>query len=330
MDKKIANKMLSKKGVVAIGKGFKITDGQQTKNLAYICSVEKKVPAKYLNKKDVVPFEINGILTDVMETGKIKLQLNPILKHRPAPAGVSVGHYNITAGTLGIWVKKHDADDNKWYMLSNNHVLANVNAGVVSDPIVQPGTYDGGMVSEDTIATLSEFIPITFAEVPSDCKVASAISWFLNLISTIVLGRSTKLKPYANLDLENYVDCALALPLNQNDVDTSINDIGNHTGMTKKSILGMKVQKSGRTSGVTTGEVSQVDVTVAVDMGDGNTAIFSDQVIATGSMSSPGDSGSIVLDMEKNIVGLLFAGSDEVTVYNTIDRVIEALNIRFK
>ena len=76
-------------------------------------------------------------------------------KRRPCPGGVSVGHYQITAGTLGCWVKKND----QWMLLSNNHVLANVNQAKIGDPIYQPGVYDGG-TADDELGKLYEFVPI--------------------------------------------------------------------------------------------------------------------------------------------------------------------------
>ncbi len=48
-------------------------------------------------------------------------------------AGGSIGHYKITAGTLGGFVE----DDERYYMLSNNHVLANGNLCFGGDPILQ-------------------------------------------------------------------------------------------------------------------------------------------------------------------------------------------------
>ena len=90
--------------------------------------------------------------------------------------------------------------------------------------------------------------------------------------------------------------------------------------------LGMNVQKSGRTTGYTTGTIQQIDVTVNVQYGAGRVGQFTDQLIA-GDMSQGGDSGSAVLDMDNNIVGLLFAGSDTVTIMNRIQNVFTALNI---
>lgn len=317
---------MAKPGVVAVGKGFKVSGGKTTDTLCYICSVEKKLPAAMLKTKDMVPPQVEGIKTDVVETGKIKALADPTKRYRPAMPGISVGHYQITAGTLGLWVKKADDPSGEYYLLSNNHVLANVNKATVGDAILQPGAFDGGSLSTDTIAHLTEFVPIVFSQIPSECNIARLIVSLLNKLSG---KHRTKLSAYAETDYENYVDCALAKPVSQTDVDLSINGIGNHTGAIISSALGMQVQKSGRTTGVTKSEVLQVDVTVAVDMGDGNVALFADQIVTGGEMSSGGDSGSAILDMDKNITGLLFAGSDSATVYNPIERVVEALKIKF-
>jgi hypothetical protein len=65
----------------------------------------------------------------------------------------------ITAGTIGARVTK----DINVYVLSNNHVLANINQAKINDPILQPGAYDGGTLG-DAIATLTDFQEITFCD----------------------------------------------------------------------------------------------------------------------------------------------------------------------
>ncbi len=60
--------------------------------------------------------------------------------------------------------------------------------------------------------------------------------------------------------------------------------------------LSMRVRKSGRTTGVSTGEIVQVQVTADALLGQ-RTARFTDQVMA-GAMSQGGDSGSLVVDEE--------------------------------
>jgi len=46
-----------------------------------------------------------------------------------------------------------------------------------------------------------------------------------------------------------------------------------------------------------------------------------------GAMSAGGDSGSAVLDAEDFVVGLLFAGSDAVTIINPVQFVLDELGI---
>jgi len=71
---------------------------------------------------------------------------------------VSVGHFNITAGTLDCRIQIA-SDPGGEYILSNNHVLADTNAGLKGDDIMEPGPYDGGTAP---IARLEDFEPIQF------------------------------------------------------------------------------------------------------------------------------------------------------------------------
>jgi hypothetical protein len=89
--------------------------------------------------------------------------------------------------------------------------------------------------------------------------------------------------------------------------------------------LGMPVVKSGRTSGLTEGQVRQIDVTVNVRYGE-RQARYVNQIMVS-PFSQPGDSGSLVLGYERRAVGLLFAGSEHVTVVSPIDLVLAALNV---
>ena len=45
--------------------------------------------------------------------------------------------------------------------------------------------------------------------------------------------------------------------------------------------------------------------------------------------SAGGDSGSLVLDMRRNAIGLLFAGSSQVTILNPINAVLGSLQVEF-
>jgi hypothetical protein len=73
-------------------------------------------------------------------------------------------------------------------------------------------------------------------------------------------------------------------------------------------------------------KVRYVGATVRVNYGMVGDALFEDQLLA-GPMSRAGDSGAVVLGPGNKVVGLLFAGSEMVTVVNRIQNVLEALEV---
>lgn len=314
-------KLHEQANVIATGVGYKTTEGKKTSTLSIVCSVTKKLTAPQLSGKDLVPPTLDGIPTDVVETGPIRA-LSYTGRYRPAPGGVSIGHMNITAGTLGCLVKK----DGKKHILSNNHVLADSNNGQPGDYILQPGPYDGGEFPGDRIAKLEEFVPISFLEPepPGGCGTARALASLLNF-GAKVIGSKTRLQSVTIRQAENLVDAAIALPIEEKDVSDEILDIGKIKGVNEGAV-GMAVKKTGRTTEFTTGEILQVDVTVDVQYELGKIARFADQLMA-GAMSEGGDSGSAVLDTDNNLVGLLFAGSDTTTIFNRIQNVFSALGV---
>ena len=317
--KRKRKELMEKTNVVATGIGYKTVNGKKTDDLCIICSVERKIPKGKITKTDYIPATIEGIATDVNPTGLIYAFQDPAGRFRPAPGGVSIGHTDITAGTLGCLVKR----DGTVYILSNNHVLANSNDAAIGDPILQPGTADGGSLPDDQIARLSTFIPIEFSSL-SPCSTGRGIAAILNAIARLI-GSRTRMEPVRIAVEDNLVDAAIAQPINDDDVINEILNIGAISNITEGS-LGMSVKKSGRTTGLTTGEIQQIDATVNVSYGIGKIAVFTDQLIA-GPMSQGGDSGSAVLDTENNLVGLLFAGSNTSTIMNRIQNVFQLLNL---
>jgi len=314
--------LLARENVIATGVGYKVTDGHRTPTPAIVCSVTRKMPSASLSPAALVPRAIEGTETDVVETGRIRALQPPTGRFRPAPGGVSIGHRDITAGTLGCLVRRNG----ETFILSNNHVLANSNDAQVGDAILQPGPVDGGTIATDHIANLEAFVPIDYAvpEPPSDCGVAAGVIGFLNAVCRLI-GSQTRYRTVSIQQTTNLVDAAIARPLVPEDVKAEILGIGVIQG-TVPGTLGLSVKKSGRTTGVTTGEILQIDVTVDVQYGAGRVARFTDQLVA-GAMSQGGDSGSAVLDEQNRLTGLLFAGSDNTTIINRIEHVFVALGV---
>lgn len=318
------NSLLKLKNVVACGVGYKETDEGVTDKPAVVVSVSRKLPEAQLAATDLVPKEIGGVATDVVETGEFMAMLaasdtDPRRKWAPpVPPGVSIGHTKVTAGTLGCLVRRGDAV----YILSNNHVLANLNKASIGDQIIQPGRHDGG-TKDDVIATLADFVALDFGGEESRCDFASSTAKVLNFAAQAT-GSSHRLIPILETSGMNKVDAAIALPTDASTVSSEILHIGTPKGH-KNATLGMNVRKSGRTTGYTEGRIIQIEVTTQVTYG-GQTVHFQGQLMAS-AMSGAGDSGSAVLDGEGNVVGLLFAGSDVATLINPIGLVLQALNV---
>lgn len=222
---------------------------------------------------------------------------------RPAPGGISIGHYSISAGTLGcLATGRSSPRDNRMLALSNNHVLAALNAASAGDDVLQPGRSDGGTSPTHVVGLLERFVKIDFSS-------------------------------------PNYVDCATAW-VDENDVRRQLLYLPaggtpaffRVASTPKTATPGMTVGKSGRTTGLTVGRVTAVGVTVNVNMGDGRRALFQDQIAIQGlrgPFSSGGDSGSLAWEWNdtRAPVGLLFAGGGGTTFANRIDRVLNALDI---
>lgn len=317
--------LLDLPNVVGVGKGRKMVRGEATQDHSVVVLVSKKVPLENLTRSDLVPKNIGTFSTDVIEIGDIRF-LNRTKFIRPAPPGVSIGHYQISAGTFGAVVR--DRNSKELLILSNNHVLANSTDGndgraLIGDAILQPGPHDGGK-QDQLIGHLHRFMPLSREYSTSSCPQAASLEKFGNLcLQTLrpnyrmVLQRQS---PQGNL-----VDAALARPINPKVITSQIMDIGSVKGV-REAQVGMKLKKSGRSSGLNSAEVQVISTLIRVALSSQESVIFDDQII-TGPMASPGDSGALVLDNDNYAVGLLFAGSDSASVVNRIENVMELLNI---
>jgi len=303
--------------VVGVATGVKWKNSQPTGEPALLVLVVQKLTKDQVAKADMVPTKLQDMQTDVLAVGYPYAGGEPAeagiqtlaRRARPAKGGYSVGHKDITAGTVATCVydmlpggtvspPAHGIGiPPKYYILSNNHVLANSNAGKPGDAVLQPGPYDGGTNPADRIAALSRFIPIAMApQVP--------------------------LAQHNNL-----VDAAVAEG-QFHDLDREIYWVGCLRGWRQKAkvTVGTPVQKTGRTTNYTTGRITAINATIDVAYGGGRVARFRDQIVAT-NMSAPGDSGSLVSSLDNVAVGLLFAGSPVATIMNQIENVRSLLRV---
>jgi hypothetical protein len=316
--------IMSKPNVVGVGVGYKVRGDSETQSIGVTVFVEHKISRDGLDPESLIPPSVDGVPTDVVEVGELRALQMPTDRWRPAPGGVSIGHYRISAGTLGTVVR--DRATGTRLVLSNNHVLANSNDAQLGDAILQPGGADGGRVDSDTIATLERFVPISFSVDGGQCDIAAGYSYLGNAIAAI-LGSAHQVKSIqVSPQAANLIDAAVARPVYDEYVLDEILGIGVIEGM-RAGELGMPIRKSGRTTALTTGEITAIGATVNVNFGGGRIATFEGQFVA-GPMSQGGDSGSLVVAGDSpHAVGLLFAGSAQTTIFNPIQPVLDMLEI---
>ena len=257
-----------------------------------------------------LPSALEGIPVVAQVTGMLVAFSDPTKRQRPAPMGFSVGHPAITAGSIGARVA--DGSGNV-YVLSNNHVLANSNDASIGDAALQPGPYDGGTAPADQIGTLAAFNTIDFSGGDNTIDAAIARS------TTSDLGNATP------------TDDGYGAPSATIFGDAN----GDHVFDDEAALLGLNVQKYGRTTKLTHGQITGINATVTVcyEVFFGfciKAARFVDQlVIEPGTFSGGGDSGSLIVtdNGNKNPVALLFAGSSTQTIANRIDLVLNQFGV---
>ena len=316
--------LLARTNVVGVGTAYKVTHGQVTNELSVAVLVRDKKPQAALTAQEMVPAQLDGVKTDVVQVGYLRALQTRTDRWRPVPGGVSVGHYLITAGTFGAVVR--DRATGNRLILSNNHVLANSNGANAGDPILQPGPIDGGQNGPDVIAHLERFCPLQFLSQPGSCSIASSVAALANLAARLLSSKHRLQSMFTDMAATNHVDAAVARPVDEALLRDDILEIGVVSGTTPARLL-MPVRKSGRSTGLTTGEITVLDATVDVTYGENQTARFEGQIIS-GPMSAPGDSGSLLVAADSlQAVGLLFAGSDQSTIYNPIQEVLDCLGV---
>jgi len=288
--------------VLGIGFGPPTRDGRRLDEPSCVVFVAHKIPLANLAPEDVVPrtLDIQGteVETDVVETGRF-YAYEYAEQERPATGGISVGHFKITAGTLGCLVK--DVRNNgQLSILSNNHVLANENNCLVGDPIHQPGPLDADPTAGTRIGKLSRWINLKYdgsynsvdaaiATPDNDCLIYDDMK--------SAMTRPTVAQPAVGLLFGGSDAVTLLNPIGDVAADLGIEMV---YGAAARSLLteadvrppGAPVHKTGRTTEYTTGRVTAIDQIVRVAYNSG-VATF-DGVISTTPMSRPGDSGSVV------------------------------------
>jgi hypothetical protein len=206
------------------------------------------------------------------------------------------------SGTLGALVEDPGKRE---YILSNNHVLAKSDHAAVGDTIIQPGLIDnnctplGESSGVQPVASLTGWLPLRSRLTNVDAAIAQVTSRVVDPAGNILeLGG-------------RQADGTLAA------APPGISSTG---GRGETATLDLTVAKSGRTTGLTCGGISAVDLDVTVDYyldcaetRPYLTKTFTHQLGLSGNQfSDSGDSGALVVDAANaEPVGLYFAGGTD-------------------
>lgn len=273
--------------------------GYEEQEDGLIVFVSTKQPEDELHPTDIVSSDLAKDVIDVQygeERDAFEAQQHKG-RHRPCVAGVSEMNERGTACTAGFLARVSDpsaphtvSDDSleegDLVRAGNNHCLARVNSASIGETVIQPSPMDYG-TQNDRVGRLVRYVPIEDgATVDIAARSAS----------------EDELRTIHNLDEE--------IPRGKN----------------YNPRTGTRCTKSGRTTGVTEGEILATHATIRVNYGDA-TYTFDDQIVGD-VPSQGGDSSSPVVTSEDGeMVGVLYAGSDEVSIWNRIENVESELGI---
>jgi hypothetical protein len=280
--------------------------------------VREKLPESELASDALVRERVAHPQTDVVELGELRFEdcteqreIEPAAagrkdRHRPVPAGVSEMHAAGGAATGGplarvdhtdaemaTWADRDGDLDGAYVRLSNQHVYGQAGNARFGAAIRQPSAIDGGS-SKDRVGQYIGSVP---------------------------------LQDGARVDV-----AARTLGNGIEDERRAPHELGPTYGTRVRrgdyaALMGATLTKSGRTTGVTEGDVLATGASVSVRYSQDRAIRFHDQIITT-DMSRGGDSGSPVYALASGaLVGLLFAGSDTATLVNRIGVVESELGV---
>ena len=244
--------------------------------------VRTKLSRRDLMERELIPQEIDGVPTDIIEIDEITAAFP-----RPIPSGLSGGHHGTAGGTLGCLVSR--SGSNGTFILSNNHVLANVNRpGPSPVRIVEPGAPVGS--GNPPIAQLTDHEPIVFGGAP------------------------------------NEIDAAIAELTDPAAMTPDIKNIGRVNPVPIAPAVLMSVRKHGARTLETAGIIEDIAADVPNIYPGVGSARFHRQIAVrrVGPVfARRGDSGALVVEAQTlRPVGLLFAVGTPLTFCNPIDKVL--------
>lgn len=251
--------------------------GENKGQPSIVVFVEQKVPDEELDEGERVPDQLNGVPTDVVETGKFTPEASGPARYerlRPMTGGSSVGHPDKNAS--GSSSALFEDSTGTHVLLTNRHVAAIQDQDSTGDNFLQPSVpHSDTNTAIGTVKELGAWTP------GGESTTDSAL-----------------------------IDVSTAA--SNGDVSTRMLGAGDLAGF-ESGQIGDRHANNGLTTGLTSAELNAYDTLVSVDYGW--TTITYSEVLAYDSFTDDGDSGSLTFRVDPGTgdvygVGLHFAGSD--------------------
>ncbi len=287
--------LLDRPGVLGVAAGPRMRNGKTTNEISVQVFVERKLPEERLAAHELLPAKVAGFEKEQVRTDVIEIT-PPVAeqdttRYRPVPGGCSIGpEASVSAGTLGGYAC--DNTDSRVVLLSNNHVISNLDTMPARGRIVQPGRLDGGTLPADVIGTLKRHIALSTIANPPPPGVNPPVSAVDAAIGTIDVARTD-----------------------------NVLQIGNAIYELQAPAIGQGVQKRGRTTTLTNNAtVFSVNGTFNITYRNqtrlGRVAnTFVNRSTNGNPFGAAGDSGSLVFNQRRGqlngtfpVLGLHFAG----------------------
>lgn len=284
------DRLLALPGVHAVGVGHKITAGERTGETSIRVYVTRKRPLDELAPDEIVPAEVEGVRTDVVERPMPRVEQVPGIlanapnredtnEYRPIRGGVQVARASSSGvGTLGC-ICDVTGDATKVIALTCHHVIYSPGATPSNEEVGQPNGQSSSSASCDDI-----FGHVLDAQLDEDVDVA-----------LIRLNGGT----------QYLAEMADASPI-------VVHGSGAHPA------LNDPVTKRGRTTGRTGGIVDDVSTDGDVLNVDGTTRHYKRAIQVHANpdpahpgatdFTRPGDSGSAYLNAAGQVVAIHFSG----------------------
>jgi hypothetical protein len=282
-------------GVVGVGIGLKEVGSELTEEITFIVYVDQKKDEGEIDSNQVLPTTIQGYNIDVQSVPRVEMCAEE-RRFRPLIGGTQIQGI----GTMGCMAQLNA--DGTPVILTNHHVVyPNNSAAVVgpNDRIGQPGA----------------------ASVACCCACGD--------VGSVLAGQR-----------DVNIDAAIARIKGYNPGETKrthwsneIQRIGWVAGFNTMFVINEPVRKHGRTTELTSGTITGLAVPVSVgDPGaPGGTRMMTGQMAITSVDANPfirgGDSGSVLVNQDNEVIGLLHAGGGLIALATPIAVVQATMGI---